>query len=158
MLSRTGGTGAPLRQAWDLKGKVSDMEGKIRNYQTKVKSVNEENEALKGSVVQSQSKMAELEKEIKSQRSKIRFDGDFILYDTIFPFNSFNNVYFSYSEYEAELVALSGVRKELEKVTDERNLLQMKLSNLEESYKVMESLRNSQETELQALKVKSLLF
>lgn len=85
MLSRTGGTGAPRRQAWDLKGKVSDMEVKIRNYQTKVKSVNEENEALRESVVQSKSKKAELEKEVQTQRSKIRFDY-FILHDTNFSF------------------------------------------------------------------------
>uniref|UniRef100_A0A3Q3BH03 Carboxy-terminal kinesin 2-like n=1 Tax=Kryptolebias marmoratus TaxID=37003 RepID=A0A3Q3BH03_KRYMA len=78
MLLCTGGTGAPRRQAWDLKGKVSDMEGRIRNYQTRVKSANEENEVLKGSVVQSQSRVAELEKKVEAQTSKIRFDRDLI--------------------------------------------------------------------------------
>uniref|UniRef100_A0A1A8KNB0 Kinesin family member C1 n=2 Tax=Nothobranchius TaxID=28779 RepID=A0A1A8KNB0_NOTKU len=58
--TKAGGTGAPRRQAWDLKGKVSDMEGKIRNYQTKVRSVNEENELLKGSVAQSRNRLSDL--------------------------------------------------------------------------------------------------
>lgn len=48
---------------------------------------------------------------------------------------------------------LSGVQEELEKVSSERNTLQKELSNLEDKYKVMETLRDSQETELQALKV-----
>lgn len=76
MLLCAGGTGAPRRHAWDLKGKVSDMEGKMRNYQTRIKSMNEENGVLKGSMVQTQSRMAELEKEVETQKSKIRFEGD----------------------------------------------------------------------------------
>ncbi|KAF3857099.1 hypothetical protein F7725_008958 [Dissostichus mawsoni] len=40
-----------LKKVWDLKGKVTDMEGKPRNYQTKVKSVNRENEDLKSTMV-----------------------------------------------------------------------------------------------------------
>ncbi|XP_037548765.1 kinesin-like protein KIFC1 [Nematolebias whitei] len=127
--AKTGGTGAPRRHAWDLKGKVSDMEGKMRNYQAKIKSVNEENGALKGSVVQTQSRMAELEKKVETQKSKI-------------------------SEYEVELQALSGVRKELEKVSSEKSVLEKKLCNLEESFKALETLRNSQEAELQATKMK----
>lgn len=55
-------------------------------------------------------------------------------------------------------MVLSGVRNEVENVTNEKSLLQTKLSNLEESYRVMETLRNSQETELQALKVTTLQF
>uniref|UniRef100_A0A665V5K2 Kinesin-like protein n=1 Tax=Echeneis naucrates TaxID=173247 RepID=A0A665V5K2_ECHNA len=107
------------RHAWDLKGKVSDLEDKIRSYQTRVKSVNQENEALKGSVAESQTKAAQVEKR----------------------------------EYEEELQSLSGVRDELEKVSSERNTLQKELSNLEGKYKVMETLRDSQETELQTLKL-----
>lgn len=72
MLLCTGGGGTTKRHAWDLKGKVSDMEGKIRNYQTKVKSFNQENEVLKGTMVQSQTKVAELEKELVRHRSQIR--------------------------------------------------------------------------------------
>lgn len=67
-----GGAGANKRKAWDLKGKVSDMELKVRNYQTKVKSVNQENEALRGTMVQSQTRVAEIEKELKVQRGQIR--------------------------------------------------------------------------------------
>uniref|UniRef100_A0A671TEC7 Kinesin-like protein n=1 Tax=Sparus aurata TaxID=8175 RepID=A0A671TEC7_SPAAU len=124
-----GGGGTTKRHAWDLKGKVSDMEGKVRNYQTKFKSVNQENEALRDTMVQRQSKMVEMEKELKKQKSQI-------------------------SEYEEELQALSGVREELEKVSSDKSTLQKELSNLEGKYKVMETLRDSQETELQTLKMK----
>uniref|UniRef100_A0A671TI43 Kinesin-like protein n=1 Tax=Sparus aurata TaxID=8175 RepID=A0A671TI43_SPAAU len=119
----TCGGGTTKRHAWDLKGKVSDMEGKVRNYQTKFKSVNQENEALRDTMVQRQSKMVEMEKELKN-------------------------------EYEEELQALSGVREELEKVSSDKSTLQKELSNLEGKYKVMETLRDSQETELQTLKMK----
>lgn len=60
--------------------------------------------------------------------------------------------------YEGQLQALSGVRNELEKVSSEKSTLQKELSNLEGKYKVMETLRESQETELQTLKVKSLVL
>lgn len=55
--------------------------------------------------------------------------------------------------YEEELQALAGVRDELETVSSEKMTLQKELSNLEGKYKVMETLRDSQETELQTLKV-----
>ncbi|KAM6899616.1 kinesin-like protein KIFC1 [Xenentodon cancila] len=126
---KTGGTGAPRRHAWDLRGKVSDMEDKIRNYQTRVKSVNEENEKLKGSMTTSQTKVGELEKQVEKQRSQI-------------------------SKYEEELQEMSGVRKELEKASSEKSFLEKELTNLEGKYKVMETLRDSQETELQTLKMK----
>ncbi|XP_058474277.1 kinesin-like protein KIFC1 isoform X1 [Solea solea] len=125
----TGGGSNTRRLPWDLKGKVSDMEGKIRNYQTKFKSVNQENEDLKGSMVQTQSKVGALQKELQSQRNQI-------------------------SAYEEELQDLAGVRDELEKVSSERSTLQKEFSNLEGKYKVMETLRDSQETELQTLKMK----
>uniref|UniRef100_A0A672YR25 Kinesin-like protein n=1 Tax=Sphaeramia orbicularis TaxID=375764 RepID=A0A672YR25_9TELE len=70
MLVQIGG-GGTRRAPWDLKGKVSDMEEKISNYQTKVKSVHQENELLKGSVAQSRMKTAEMEKELERQRSQI---------------------------------------------------------------------------------------
>ena len=63
-----------------------------------------------------------------------------------------------FSEYEVKLQALSGVREELEKVSSDKSFLQKELSNLEGKYKVMETLRDSQETELQTLKVKCLLL
>ncbi|XP_047460259.1 kinesin-like protein KIFC1 [Mugil cephalus] len=127
--TKTGGTGAPKRHAWDLKGKVSDMEDKVRNYQTKFKTANQENELLKGSVAQTQVKVAEMEKQLERQRSQL-------------------------SEYEEELKTLSEVRTELEKVSTDKNFLQKELTNLEGKYKVMETLRDSQETELQTLKMK----
>uniref|UniRef100_A0A8C9XBV6 Kinesin-like protein n=1 Tax=Sander lucioperca TaxID=283035 RepID=A0A8C9XBV6_SANLU len=121
--------GATKRQPWDLKGKVSDMEGKVRNFQTKIKSVNQENEVLKDTVVQSHTKVVEMEKTLARQRNQI-------------------------SEYEKELQALLGVRDKLEKVSGDKSLLEKELSNLEGKYKVMETLRDSQETELQTLKMK----
>lgn len=60
------------RKPWDLKGKVSDMEGKIVNYQTKVKSVNQENEVLRSSVAQTKMRAAEMEKELELRRNQIR--------------------------------------------------------------------------------------
>lgn len=68
-----GGAGAIKRKPWDLKGKVSDMEVKMRNYQTKVKSVNEENEVLKGTMIQSQTRVAEMGKKLERQREQIRY-------------------------------------------------------------------------------------
>ncbi|XP_024916444.1 kinesin-like protein KIFC1 [Cynoglossus semilaevis] len=105
------------------------MEGKIVNYQTKVKSVNQENEVLRSSVAQTKMRAAEMEKELELRRNQI-------------------------SEYEEELQALTGVRDELELVSSEKSSLQVELSNLEGKYKVMETLRDSQETELQTLKMK----
>uniref|UniRef100_UPI0037E8B931 kinesin-like protein KIFC1 n=1 Tax=Semicossyphus pulcher TaxID=241346 RepID=UPI0037E8B931 len=127
--SKSGGGGIIKRNKWDLKGKVTDMEDKLRNYQTKVKSANQENEVLKGSMVQNQTKVMEMEKELQRQRGQI-------------------------SEYEEELQALSGVQAELERVCSDKSTLQKELSNLEGKYKVMETLRDSQETELQTLKMK----
>ncbi|XP_034017221.1 kinesin-like protein KIFC1 isoform X2 [Thalassophryne amazonica] len=124
-VTKTGGRRAP----WDLRGKVSDMEDKIHNYQAKVKSTNKENEVLRGSVAQSQQKVAEMEKQIQRQRIQI-------------------------SEYEAELQTLTGVQDEFERVSSDNAALQKELVNLEQKYKVMETLRDSQETELQALKAK----
>lgn len=60
--------------------------------------------------------------------------------------------------YEEELQGLSGVRDELKAVSSEKTTLQKELSNLEGKYKVMETLRDSQETELQTLKVPRLLL
>nr|XP_033492248.1 kinesin-like protein KIFC1 [Epinephelus lanceolatus] len=128
-VAKAGGGGATKRKAWDLKGKVSDMEGKLRDYQTKVKSVHQENEVLKGTMVQSQTRVAEMEKNLERQKSQI-------------------------SEYEEKLQALSGVCDELERVSSDKNTLEKELSNLEGKYKVMETLCDSQETELQTLKVK----
>lgn len=68
----TGGGGASRRAPWDLKGKVSDMEGKIQTYQSKVKSVNQENEVLKGSMAQYNIRTMEMEKTLERQRAQIR--------------------------------------------------------------------------------------
>uniref|UniRef100_A0A668V0E8 Kinesin motor domain-containing protein n=1 Tax=Oreochromis aureus TaxID=47969 RepID=A0A668V0E8_OREAU len=125
--TKTGGT--QKRNPWDLKGKVSDMEDKVRNYQMKVKTLNQENEVLQDSVSQSQRKMVQVEKELQIQRSQI-------------------------GEYERKLQVLAGVQDELEKVLSDKNFLQKELTNLEGKYKVMETLRDSQETELQTLKMK----
>lgn len=55
--------------------------------------------------------------------------------------------------YQEELQALSGVQRELDITTREKSNLQMELSTLESKYRVMETLRDSQQTELQSLKV-----
>ncbi|KAM9838390.1 kinesin-like protein KIFC1 [Aulostomus maculatus] len=127
--TKAGGGGTTRRPPWDLKGKVSDMEERIHNYQSKVKCVNQENEVLKGSVAQCHTQVVNMEKELGRQRSQI-------------------------SDYEEKLKALLGVQDELEKLYSEKNILQEELANLESKYKVMETLSNSQETELQTLKMK----
>lgn len=58
--------------------------------------------------------------------------------------------------YEEELQVLSGVRDQLETISSEKMALEKELSNLKGKYKVMETLRDSQETELETLKVPSL--
>uniref|UniRef100_H3BWS5 Kinesin family member C1 n=1 Tax=Tetraodon nigroviridis TaxID=99883 RepID=H3BWS5_TETNG len=127
--AKTGGAGASKRKPWDLKGKVTDMEVRMRNYQTKVKSVNEENEVLKGTMVQNQTRVAEMEKELKRQREQI-------------------------GTYEKELQVLSGIRDELETALGEKTSLQKELANLEGKYKAMETLVDSHVTELATLKMK----
>lgn len=56
--------------------------------------------------------------------------------------------------YEEQLQLLSGVQDELERVSTEKATLQKELSGLESKYSVVETLRSSQETELQTLKVR----
>lgn len=121
--------GGSRRAPWDLKGKVSDMEEKIHNYQTKYKSVNQENEQLKGSVAKSRLRTSEMEQEIERQNNKIR-------------------------EYEKQLEILLGVKEELAQVSAERNILQNQNNNLEDKCKNLETLNNNNESELQTLKVK----
>lgn len=48
------------------------METKIRNYQTRVKSVNQENESLKDAIVQNQAREAEIEKELEKHQGQIK--------------------------------------------------------------------------------------
>uniref|UniRef100_A0AAX7T064 Kinesin-like protein n=1 Tax=Astatotilapia calliptera TaxID=8154 RepID=A0AAX7T064_ASTCA len=123
--------GTQKRNPWDLKGKVSDMEDKVRTYQIKVKTLNQQNEVLQDSVSQSHRKIVEVEKELQIQRSQN-------------------------GEYEMKLQVLAGVQDELEKVLSDKNFLQKELTNLEGKYRVMETLRDSQETELQTLKESTL--
>lgn len=67
-------------------------------------------------------------------------------------------LYLDLREYREELQALSGVRDELERTSREKSTLEKELTNLEGKYKVMETLRDSQETELQTLKVRNTLL
>lgn len=72
----TGGT--QKRNPWDLKGKVNDMEDKVRTYQIKVKTLNQQNEVLQDSVSQSHRKIVEVEKELQIQRSQNGYEDYFI--------------------------------------------------------------------------------
>lgn len=118
--------GGSKRPAWDLKGKVSDMEGKITNYQSRVKMVNQENVGLKDTVAQSQQKQAEMAAQLKALRQDI-------------------------SRYEDELESLCGVKQQLELVTSERKALDSSLSTLRAEHQVLQGLRNGLETELHNL-------
>lgn len=121
--------GGSRRAPWDLKGKVCDMEERIHNYQTKFKSVNQENEVLKGSVAQSRLRASEMERELERQHNQI-------------------------SEYEKQLEILSGVKEELEQVSTERNVLQKRFNNLDAKCKELETLNETKEAELHTMKVK----
>ncbi|XP_061681936.1 kinesin-like protein KIFC1 [Syngnathoides biaculeatus] len=57
-------------------------------------------------------------------------------------------------EYQENLQALLGIREDLERVSSEKATLQAELGNLQDKHRVMETLRDSQETELQTLKMK----
>lgn len=56
--------------------------------------------------------------------------------------------------YKEKLQVLSGVQHELEISNREKNSLQVSLSSLEEKYRVMETQRDSQQRELDSLKVR----
>ncbi|XP_046874609.1 kinesin-like protein KIFC1 isoform X2 [Hypomesus transpacificus] len=118
--------GGSKRPAWDLKGKVSDMEGKLNNYQSRVKLANQENEGLKDTVAQSKQKQAEMVAELSKLHKQI-------------------------SQYEAELSALSGVKQQLEEVTSEKGSLEKSLSSLRAEHQVLQGLRDGLETELHNL-------
>uniref|UniRef100_A0A8C1V9Y4 Kinesin-like protein n=1 Tax=Cyprinus carpio TaxID=7962 RepID=A0A8C1V9Y4_CYPCA len=70
-LSAAAGLGVSRRPGWDLKGKVSDMEAKVQNYQSKIKSVNLENDHLKDSITKAQKHKAEIEDENKGLKKRL---------------------------------------------------------------------------------------
>ncbi len=71
-LSAAAGLGASRRPGWDLKGKVSDMESKVNNYQSKIKTVNLENDHLKNSITKVQKHKAEIEDENRGLKKRLR--------------------------------------------------------------------------------------
>ncbi|KAJ8379228.1 hypothetical protein SKAU_G00000060 [Synaphobranchus kaupii] len=115
------GTGATRRPAWDLKGKVSDMESKVQAYQNRVKSAAQENQDLREYVARAREE--QMEEEIQSMRQQL-------------------------SVNERELAALSKVREKLKEVTQERDALDRKFSQLDGEHKVLLSLRQTLESEL----------
>ena len=58
-----------------------------------------------------------------------------------------------FSQYEAELSALSGVKQQLEEVTSEKGSLEKSLSSLRAEHQVLQGLRDGLETELHNLQV-----
>ncbi|KAK0148033.1 Carboxy-terminal kinesin 2 [Merluccius polli] len=124
------------RPGWDMRGKVSDMQAKLQSYQSRVKTAHQDNEELRSSVASIQMREEEMGKELETQRIQIR-------------------------AYQKELQELSMVRKALDKTVSERTALQTELTivqreltNLQDKHKVMETLRDSQELQLQTLKMK----
>ncbi|XP_062867493.1 kinesin-like protein KIFC1 isoform X2 [Trichomycterus rosablanca] len=116
------GVGTSKRPGWDLKGKVSDMENKIQNYQSKMKSVNHENENLKESISKVQKIEAEAQEENKQLKKHLR-------------------------DIEEKLAKLATVKDELERTTEERDGLQKDLKKLTDEYEVLKKLRNELEAE-----------
>ncbi|XP_016313077.1 carboxy-terminal kinesin 2-like [Sinocyclocheilus anshuiensis] len=117
------GSGASRRPGWDLKGKVSDMENKVQNYQGKIKSANQENEYLKDSITKAQKHKAEIEQENSGLKKRLR-------------------------NCEEELVKLATVKDDLEQTSKERDGIKKDLNKLAEEHKVLEGLRDHLESEL----------
>ncbi|XP_056596952.1 kinesin-like protein KIFC1 isoform X3 [Triplophysa dalaica] len=114
---------AAVAKGWDLKGKVSDMEAKVQNYQSKVKSINHENDTLKESINKVHKREAEIKEENIGLKKRLR-------------------------NCEEELVKLATVRDDLEQTSKERDDFQKNLNRLTEEHKVLEGLRDHLESEL----------
>ncbi|KAI2653173.1 Carboxy-terminal kinesin 2 [Labeo rohita] len=115
--------GASRRPGWDLKGKVSDMENKVQNYQSKIKSVNLENDHLKESITKAQKHKAEIENENNGLKKRLR-------------------------DCEEELGKLATVKDDLAQTSTERDGLKKDLKKLTEEHNVLEKLRDHLESEL----------
>ncbi|KAL6461117.1 hypothetical protein MHYP_G00310830 [Metynnis hypsauchen] len=115
--------GTSRRPAWDLKGKVSDMENKIQNYHSRIKSANQENESLKDCIAKVQKNEAEIQVENRRLKQRLR-------------------------ELEEELAKLATVKVDLEKTSEERDGLQKDLTKLSDEHNVLQRLRHDLETEL----------
>uniref|UniRef100_A0A8C1D5A8 Kinesin-like protein n=1 Tax=Cyprinus carpio carpio TaxID=630221 RepID=A0A8C1D5A8_CYPCA len=122
-LSAAAGLGVSRRPGWDLKGKVSDMEAKVQNYQSKIKSVNLENDHLKDSITKAQKHKAEIEDENRGLKKRL-------------------------GDCEEELERLATVKDDLAQTSTERDGLKKDLSKLSEEHKVLEGLRDHLESEL----------
>ncbi|KAA0710064.1 Carboxy-terminal kinesin 2 XCTK2 [Triplophysa tibetana] len=116
-------TGMSRRPGWDLKGKVSDMEAKVQNYQSRVKSINHENDTLKESINKVHKREAEIKEENIGLKKRLR-------------------------NCEEELVKLATIRDDLEQTSKERDDFQKNLNRLTEEHKVLEGLRDHLESEL----------
>ncbi|XP_049332156.1 kinesin-like protein KIFC1 isoform X2 [Astyanax mexicanus] len=117
------GVGASKRPAWDLKGKVSDMENKIHNYQSRMKSVNQENEGLKDKIAKAQKNEAEFQEENVKLMLQLR-------------------------KVEEQYSQLLTVKDDLEKTIKERDDLLKDLKMLRAEHDVLQRLRESLDTEL----------
>uniref|UniRef100_W5L460 Kinesin-like protein n=1 Tax=Astyanax mexicanus TaxID=7994 RepID=W5L460_ASTMX len=123
------GVGASKRPAWDLKGKVSDMENKIHNYQSRMKSVNQENEGLKDKIAKAQKNEAEFQEENVKLMLQLRYC----------PFKQYSQ--------------LLTVKDDLEKTIKERDDLLKDLKMLRAEHDVLQRLRESLDTELNNVQV-----
>ncbi|XP_041931652.1 kinesin-like protein KIFC1 isoform X3 [Alosa sapidissima] len=98
--------GAAKRPAWDLKGKIGDMEARVNNYQGRLKGVSQENETLKDVVAQAQEEASRQQKEIADLKQKLNM-------------------------CQEKLEVLSGVKEQLELVSQQRDTLETKLKAVE---------------------------
>ncbi|CAL8406498.1 unnamed protein product [Arctogadus glacialis] len=135
------------RPGWDMRGKVSDMQAKLQSYQSRDRTAQEETRELRGqgsrltfsqvalwspvrgAAASAQQREAQMGKELEGQRSQI-------------------------DAYRGELAE---VREELEREASERRGLQRELGGQKETHRVVTTLCDSQELELQAGRTKLLL-
>ncbi|XP_069054349.1 kinesin-like protein KIFC1 [Lepisosteus oculatus] len=118
-----GGPGAARRPAWDLKGKVSDMQTKVSQYQSRVRSAAQESQELREQLGHSQERERQLEEESQGLQEQLR-------------------------RCRAELSQLSSVREELRCAAQDRDRLQQQTDRQAEEIRCLQELRTSLQGEL----------
>ncbi|XP_066579972.1 kinesin-like protein KIFC1 [Amia ocellicauda] len=111
------------RPAWDLKGKVSDMESKVSSFQSRVRTTEQQNQELREQLGLAQERDNERDQEMTQLQEELR-------------------------QCRVELVGLVSVREQLGLTSAERDSLQEQLDRLTTQHRSLQGLRDSLESEL----------